>query len=523
LFQGAHWGLHESRTLAVVPSIRLLQHPRATQAAVLGCALGLLAAIALALTARQQAERIDQQATLSRSRAAELGASLTAMLDAETGQRGYVITGAERYLQPFRGAAVRAQASLAQLRALYAGEPAVLQDLQRLEALEHEKLVELQEVIDTRRTGDGDAARSIVMNDRGRRTMDQIRELLQQLQRREDGRIAVLTAEGAARRLHQSVAQAGVLGLVAALALLAYRQLVGQSRRAARSERRLRGITDNVPAFISHIDREGRYTFVSGHFRRLDMEPEAMVGRSLYEARDAHYIAQAEPHIASALAGREVCFDAQLQVRGEMLDFQQHFVPDFDERGEVQGFYSVTIDVTETRRYERMLQELTQVDTLTGLANRRRFESVLPEAMARARRSRRPMALLFLDLDRFKAVNDTHGHAVGDEVLKALAARLRACVRATDTVARLAGDEFVVVLEGLNAGQEAHQVAAKIIEAMHLPIETEVGPLHLSTSIGVAIDRGEEATRPEALLHKADKALYAAKGAGRDTFSATEL
>ena len=163
------------------------------------------------------------------------------------------------------------------------------------------------------------------------------------------------------------------------------------------------------------------------------------------------------------------------------------------------------------------LEQLARVDTLTGLPNRRSFEERLPEAMARASRSGRPMALMFLDVDRFKHINDTLGHGAGDEVLKAMAARLAASVRGTDLVARLAGDEFVIVLESLNGADEARLVAQKVLQAVGR--ETTIGgqAMRLSTSIGIAFYRGGPLAA-HAVVEQADRALYEAKAAGRNTF-----
>jgi diguanylate cyclase (GGDEF)-like protein len=145
------------------------------------------------------------------------------------------------------------------------------------------------------------------------------------------------------------------------------------------------------------------------------------------------------------------------------------------------------------------------------------FEERLGEAMARARRQGRPMALLFLDIDKFKHINDSHGHSVGDEVLKIFATRLSACVRQTDTVARLAGDEFVVILEGLERDDDTEIVAEKILHSMR--DQAAIGPLRLSlsTSIGITTFDGDSADEAQ-LLEQVDSALYRAKLAGRGTF-----
>ncbi len=175
----------------------------------------------------------------------------------------------------------------------------------------------------------------------------------------------------------------------------------------------------------------------------------------------------------------------------------------------------------ELQAAQRALAAQALSDTLTGLPNRRAFDEALPQALARCRRSRRVLALLFLDIDQFKRINDSHGHTVGDQVLATFAARLRASVRETDTVARLAGDEFVVLLEGLHLGEEAQAVAQNILAAIDRPFDVEAaaGPLRLdvSTSIGIACEATGRSA-PGQLLARADKALYAAKHSGRNTW-----
>jgi diguanylate cyclase len=162
----------------------------------------------------------------------------------------------------------------------------------------------------------------------------------------------------------------------------------------------------------------------------------------------------------------------------------------------------------------RRLAHLAAHDPLTGLANRALFADRLDRALARARREGRPGALLLLDLDGFKAINDARGHAAGDRALVAVAGRLRGCVREVDTVARLGGDEFLVVLDGVEAAAEARRVAGRIRAALAEPLrlDGDGAPLALGASIGVAVFAGREA--PADLLRRADGAMYVAKRTG---------
>ncbi|MES2187162.1 MAG: diguanylate cyclase [Pseudomonadota bacterium] len=182
--------------------------------------------------------------------------------------------------------------------------------------------------------------------------------------------------------------------------------------------------------------------------------------------------------------------------------------------------YAFLRDITAPKALEAQLRQLARVDTLTELPNRLAFNELLPVAMARARRTGGALALMFLDIDYFKGINDSLGHLGGDMVLVEFARRLRASVRTTDAVARLAGDEFVVVLENLGGQDAAEAVAAKIVAQVgSLPFELEGRLLEVTTSVGVVLhwpvqEPGDGAD----LLARADAALYDAKGLGRNRY-----
>ena len=188
-----------------------------------------------------------------------------------------------------------------------------------------------------------------------------------------------------------------------------------------------------------------------------------------------------------------------------------------DEGGRLTGFLGIGNDITRRKEAEATVHRMARFDTLTGLPNRNAFDDRLTEAIARSERSGQAMALLFLDMDRFKAINDTFGHHGGDLALQEFARRLQHCVRETDTVARLAGDEFVIVLESLHDASEAAAVATKIMAAMTEPMRILDAQRVFSASIGIAVRRAGE-TDGEALLRRADAALYKVKETGRGRF-----
>ncbi|MET3378192.1 MULTISPECIES: diguanylate cyclase domain-containing protein [Variovorax] len=291
--------------------------------------------------------------------------------------------------------------------------------------------------------------------------------------------------------------------------------------RQAESELRLRAITDNMPALITYIDREEKITFANATSREwLGLDPVQVLGRHVQEVSGRDVYLSRQPMLARALSGERVEFETSTQRAGFDRVTQVIYVPDVRADGATHGIFSLALDITALKVVEHKLIELARLDTLTGLPNRLAFNEYLPEAVLRGRLTGHAMALMFLDIDHFKAINDTMGHAVGDAVLAEYARRLLGCVRGTDMVARLAGDEFVLVLEGLNAPGTAATVAAKVVESIRTPPFVVDGQrIEVTTSIGIAYHRAADSSvTAEELLARADVALYNAKAAGRNRF-----
>jgi diguanylate cyclase (GGDEF)-like protein/PAS domain S-box-containing protein len=191
--------------------------------------------------------------------------------------------------------------------------------------------------------------------------------------------------------------------------------------------------------------------------------------------------------------------------------------PIHDQGGVVIGAVMVFRDVSEARAMSRQALYLAQHDVLTALPNRLLLDDRLTQAMAMSRRHGHRLAVLFLDLDRFKYVNDSRGHVAGDMVLQSVAQRLLACVRSSDTVSRQGGDEFVVLLPEIAHADDAAASAQKIIAAFVAPHEVEHDHLQLTVTIGISIypDDGPDA---DTLVRCADTAMYCAKDSGRNTY-----
>jgi len=295
-------------------------------------------------------------------------------------------------------------------------------------------------------------------------------------------------------------------------------RVADRTETLARSEQRLRTITDNLPVLISYIDKDERYQFCNGTYGSwMGVDPRRMVGQTMVDLLGGTEYAKRTSWLRRALAGERVDFDLESTWMGVHRHLHSTYVPDVGPDGRVDGAYVLVSDVSATRQAEAKLALQARSDAVTGLNNRHAFNEKFAEALARSRRSGQPVAVLFLDVDKFKAINDTLGHACGDAVLRMFAQRLLAAVRETDTVARLSGDEFVVVLENLHTPAEPQFVARKILGAMARPFELDGRSLAITTSIGVAYQ--DDALRsPGELLALADKALYEAKAGGRNTF-----
>jgi diguanylate cyclase (GGDEF)-like protein len=200
------------------------------------------------------------------------------------------------------------------------------------------------------------------------------------------------------------------------------------------------------------------------------------------------------------------------RVRGDWI-----VAPLIDETRSVTGYLGIVEDVAE-RTTIRRLEDLAFRDSVTGMANRRAFDERLAALLESRRRRNDALAVLYVDLDDFKSVNDRHGHAIGDRVLAAIGLRLQVCVRDSDLVARLGGDEFGVILTRMDDDGYAEEVAARIVESVGHPLDAGTLSFEVHASIGIARFPGD-GTDAAALLLKSDQAMYRAKQKGKSTYS----
>ncbi|MFA7350344.1 MAG: EAL domain-containing protein [Methylotenera sp.] len=280
------------------------------------------------------------------------------------------------------------------------------------------------------------------------------------------------------------------------------------------SEAKVRALYEAVPDLLLFLDHEGRFL---EHKPAKDfqtyLEPGQFLGRTIQEVMPQEIAEQAMACLEKAAFGGEIaCFEYQMVLSEGTSNYESRFI-----RASGEQVLCIVRDISEHKRTEQRLHFLAHYDALTGLPNRLLFNDSLRLAQAHANRTSDTMAVMFIDLDRFKNINDTLGHAIGDKLLQQVGGRVALCVRETDTVARMGGDEFAVILANVREEQDAAVVAEKIIEALRLPFAVDEHEVFIGASIGITFYRPGQDDR-EILLEKADVAMYHAKERGRNNF-----
>lgn len=278
---------------------------------------------------------------------------------------------------------------------------------------------------------------------------------------------------------------------------------------------------EHSPSMVIITDLKGRIEYVNPRFTDITgYRPEQVIGRSTSVLKSGNTPAEIyEDMWETILSGKD--WRGEFQNRrndGELYWQMVSISPIVDSEGNITHFVSVEEDITDRKRAEEKIWHQANFDALTGLPNRRLFQDRLRQALAQAIRGKHHGALLFIDLDRFKYVNDTLGHQTGDELLQQTSRRLTSAVRDSDTVARLGGDEFTVVLPHVASVDDAEKVARKILTTLSQPFRVGSQELFVTGSIGIALVP-DDADDVEELLRKADAAMYRSKDRGRDTFS----
>ena len=287
------------------------------------------------------------------------------------------------------------------------------------------------------------------------------------------------------------------------------------------SEERFRTIFKSSVAGIAMLSPDGYFLQANPAFcGYLDYSEEELLQLKITEVTHPDDVEEtiSRRNIDHASRSRAiVCEKRYLRKDGSVLWAQLSSTWFFDAEG--YPIYTVPViqDITRRKEAELRIRELAYYDSLTHLPNRSLLKDRLERVLAHANRHHGTFALMFLDLDRFKTVNDTLGHSVGDEMLCQTARRLSECLRENDTVARLGGDEFVIILSDYRIDENLPKIATKILKALSRPFDLGVRDVFSSTSIGIAL-YPEDGEQPADLLRCADMAMYAAKEAGGNTF-----
>ncbi len=296
-----------------------------------------------------------------------------------------------------------------------------------------------------------------------------------------------------------------------------------EADRALReAERRYRGLFDNAIEGIFRIAKDGRYLEVNPAlaciygYESVD-EFKSVMGQS--SAR--RYVdVQRQEQLLQMIRARGSINDFQSQVyrkNGDAIWISENARIALDEAGKPSGYEGTVEDITERKLYQARIEQQANYDTLTGLANRSLLNDRVEQAILTCSNYKKKLAVAYIDLDRFKFINDSLGHHVGDELLKCMAQRIKSCVRDVDTLARLGGDEFVLLLTDHQDATQVRAVLERILRLVTEPWSTPHGEFKVTCSIGVALypDDGIDA---QSLLKHADSAMYRAKDKGRNNF-----
>jgi diguanylate cyclase (GGDEF)-like protein/PAS domain S-box-containing protein len=285
----------------------------------------------------------------------------------------------------------------------------------------------------------------------------------------------------------------------------------------AKSDERFRALVENAAEGIALVDARGQLLYTGPSTQRVLGYAEELTGTSLLALVHPEDLELAKRNLRTLVAAEGTELACELRLRhasGEWRWIEGTYKNLLFNRA-VRAIVINYRDVTERKLAEETLQHLAYRDTLTDLPNRFLFHDRLEQALVQARRRNSGVAVMYVDLDRFKVVNDTLGHSVGDRLLQVVARRLRDVLRGDDTIARLGGDEFAVIVPEVMRGEEAGNVGRKLIGALREPITVDGHELHVTASAGISLFPSD-GTDVETLLKHADAALYRSKDVGRN-------
>jgi diguanylate cyclase (GGDEF)-like protein/PAS domain S-box-containing protein len=301
-------------------------------------------------------------------------------------------------------------------------------------------------------------------------------------------------------------------------------QAVAESlaRFTALKERRNRlfeALLSTSPDLYYIVETSGALTYANKAFADLFRKTCGELAGADFYALCAPYVRDIDRQVRNVVTSGTTYrgeMEATLE-SGEKRTFEYLLVPVINPAGFCEAVAGSARDITARKESEERVRRSANHDFLTDLPNRSLFRERLEHELKHAARTGLPLALLFIDLDLFKEVNDSLGHAAGDQMLQEVAHRINACVRETDTVARLGGDEFTVILTDVTRPEHIENIAAEILEELRKPFALDAGEARISCSIGITVYPGHGAS-PDELVRNADEAMYASKNAGRNQY-----
>lgn len=307
--------------------------------------------------------------------------------------------------------------------------------------------------------------------------------------------------------------------------------------RLQKSEELHRYIVNSSPDIVFMLDREGNFTFLNNKIESiLGYKKTDLVGRHYQSIIDAGDLERANYLFEEQFGKKKDTWSSELRLKAKKLDHSARFfeVTFFPIERQVKtsvtnisgkqqtltkiiGTYGTARDITERKEAEEFINFQAYHDLLTRLPNRALFKDRLNISLTQAKRNKNHVAVMFLDLDRFKVVNDTLGHAMGDRLLQSVAMRLESCVRKGDTLSRFGGDEFTLLLPSISSPEDARTIAKKVISTLKAPFDLGEHEVFVGVSIGIAVSPNA-GTTVEQLIQNADVAMYHVKGRGKDGY-----
>jgi len=300
------------------------------------------------------------------------------------------------------------------------------------------------------------------------------------------------------------------------------------------SEKLHRYIVNKSPDIVYILDSQGRFTFINKRVETLlGYKMKDVIGRHYTDLIHEDDLDKAQFKFNERRTGKRASINIELKLKcknnDQVRNFDNRLLPieinsvgvyksqDTSDDRKFIGTYGIARDITDRIEAEEIIRFQAYHDMLTRLPNRTLLKDRLHQAIAHAKRNKNNLSVMFLDLDRFKVINDTLGHMVGDKLLQAVAMRLRHCLREGDTLARIGGDEFTLLLPEVHSKNDAQIIASKIIKSLKMPFKIDSHELFVSTSIGIS-QYPEDGQTMESLIKHADIAMYSVKGKGKNGY-----